>query len=195
MREVKGRLGADGGGLIMEIATTKLSGVYVIQPLVRGDARGSFTKTIQGGFFKERGLNTRFDEIYHSVSHSNVLRGLHFQIPPADGSKMVCCLSGTVHDVLLDLRRSSATYGQHLLVKLEGDKNQMVYMPAGVAHGFWVESGPSIMLYYQQKEYAAQQDRGILWNSAGIVWPCQNPIISDRDAAFPMLKDYVSPFG
>ena len=178
----------------MQIIETKLAGVYLINPIVRPDNRGSFTKTMQGSLFQQQNLCRNFGEVYHSVSHTNVLRGLHFQTPPADGAKLVACLSGAVLDALVDLRRGSATFGQHVLVPLDGDKNQMVYMPAGVAHGFWVERGLSLMQYYQEAEYAAEQDCGILWNSCGIDWPSQNPTLSARDAAFPALADYQSPF-
>lgn len=179
---------------MMKVEETALPGVFILRPRVIADARGSFTKLLNASFFAERGLHSDFRESYYSVSAANVLRGLHFQVPPADGAKLVACLSGTAQDVLLDLRKSSPAYGRHVMIRLRGEEGAMVYMPAGVAHGFWVEAAPCGMLYYQAAEYAPAADRGIRWDTCDIAWPCRAPLISERDAAFPSLVEFDSPF-
>jgi dTDP-4-dehydrorhamnose 3,5-epimerase len=178
----------------MKLTPTTLSGVFQLQPAIKSDDRGHFAKTMQKSFLKRHGLETHYQEIYHSVSKSNILRGMHFQVPPADGAKIVCCLDGVVQDALLDLRVGSSTYGHSIVVPLRGEQTNMLYMPGGIAHGFWVEQGPATLLYYQHAEYAREQDKGIAWNKAGIKWPCKAPIISARDAEFPGLNDFSSPF-
>lgn len=179
----------------MEVLSTELSGVFVLHPKMHADDRGLFIKTMQAALFAQKELRTDFKESYVSTSHKNVLRGMHFQIPPADGSKLIVCLSGAIQDALLDLRKSSSTYGQHILIPMNGEHISMVYIPAGIAHGFWVEQGPSTMLYYQCAEYAPAQDKGIAWDKCGIDWSHKgDPILSSRDSAFPALADFVSPF-
>src|SRR5258707_741420 len=115
----------------MNILSTILPEVVLIEPNIRPDERGRFIKTFQASVFAQRGLRTDFRESYYSISETNVLRGLHFQVPPADGPKLVCCLSGVVHDALLDLRQGSSTFGQHILVPLSGERGDLVYMPSG----------------------------------------------------------------
>jgi dTDP-4-dehydrorhamnose 3,5-epimerase len=178
----------------MKITPTTLSGVFQLQPEIRADERGHFAKTLRKSFVERHGLETHYQEIYHSVSKTNVLRGMHFQVPPADGAKIVCCLDGIVQDALPDLRVGSVTYGHNVLIQLRGEHANMLYLPAGIAHGFWVEQGPATLLYYQHAEYAPQQDKGIAWNKAGINWPCTATIISSRDAGFAGLNDFSSPF-
>jgi dTDP-4-dehydrorhamnose 3,5-epimerase len=179
----------------MNVKETILPGVYAIEPEVKPDERGWFAKIMQTSIFSAHKWRSDFQESYYSVSETNVLRGLHFQIPPADGPKLICCLSGLVHDVLLDLRRHSPTFRQHIKLKLVGDRASMVYMPEGIAHGFWVEEGPAGMLYYQCAEYSSSYDTGILWNKAGIAWPFkERPIISARDLGFLGLDEFISPF-
>jgi dTDP-4-dehydrorhamnose 3,5-epimerase len=178
----------------MKFTPTTLSGIFQLQPGLKADERGHFAKTMQKSLLGRHGLETTYQEIYHSVSKTNILRGMHFQVPPADGAKIVCCLGGMVQDALLDLRVGSSTYGHNIMVPLRGEQTNMLYIPAGIAHGFWVGQGPATLLYYQHAEYAPEQDKGIAWNKAGINWPCKTPIMSARDAEFPGLAEFQSPF-
>lgn len=178
----------------MKIVPTGLDGVSVLYPDVRADQRGFFIKPFEKSFFAAQGWETDFGEIYYSVSAANVLRGLHVQVPPAHGAKLVGCVAGKVFDVLLDLRKASPTFGQHITMRLDGAGGEMVYMPAGIAHGFLVEEGPATLFYYQHAAYAPDQDKGIAWDSAGIAWPCAQPVMSDRDKLFPPLAAFETPF-
>jgi dTDP-4-dehydrorhamnose 3,5-epimerase len=158
------------------------------------DTRGSFVKVFLESRFQEQGLATDFREDYFSFSNAGVLRGLHFQLPPKDHAKLVYCLQGKVLDVALDLRKGSPTFGQHQIFELSGDKANMLYLPKGLAHGFYAVDGPAVLVYKVTSEYDSKCDTGILWNSAGINWPTLSPVMSDRDRSFVTLAEFNSPF-
>lgn len=178
----------------MKIEGTSFAGVHIVRPLVHKDERGQFIKAFQKSFLTRYGLRGDFNESYSTVSHTNVLRGMHIQLPPGHGPKIVYCAEGRVMDVLLDLRKSSATYKKHLILHMNGETSDVFYVPEGVAHGFWVEKGPARVQYFQHAEYAPELDTGIRWDKAGIDWPSCNPIVSKRDQEFPSLDDFNSPF-
>lgn len=173
---------------------TPIPGCFELLPKVHKDKRGTFVKTFHEPAFKKLGLHAAFPEEFYSVSGKGVLRGLHFQAPPEDQVKLVCCLEGEVLDAVLDLRKKSGTYGKAFTLKLNAKKGNMLYIPRGCAHGFYSLSAKSLMLYKTSTVHSVEKDAGILWNSAGIKWPCKKPLISPRDAAFPALKDFKSPF-
>ena len=179
---------------MFDIKSAALEGVFVIRPIVRRDSRGCFVKTIYKDCFENVGLKTEFVEQYYSVSHSNVLRGMHFQAPPHDQYKLVTCLEGDVMDVVVDMRSDSSTYGAHVCFELNGDHADSVYISKGFAHGFYVRSPSAILLYNVSSCYAPMSDGGIRWDSAGILWPSTSPQISDRDSDLPSLTDFKTPF-
>jgi dTDP-4-dehydrorhamnose 3,5-epimerase len=178
----------------MSVKDTAIPGCREILPSIMGDHRGFFVKTFHEGIYRNYGLGTIWQEEYYSVSHRGVLRGLHFQLPPHDHEKLVYCTVGTVLDAVVDLRNGSPTFGRHLLLKLDAEQGNMLYIPRGLAHGFYVESGSATMMYKVSSVYAPEYDSGIHWNSAGIPWPDANPELSERDARFPGLADFSSPF-
>lgn len=173
---------------------TPIPGCYELQPVVRKDARGRFVKVLHAPEFKRLGLETRFTEEYYSVSKKGVLRGLHFQEPPAALTKLVFCVQGEVFDAVLDLRRKSKSYGKAFTVKLSAEKGNMLYIPKGCAHGFYTFSKTAVMFYKTSAVYSPERDKGVRWDSAGIKWPSKNYRVSPRDAAFPGLAEYRSPF-
>ncbi|MDH5750838.1 MAG: dTDP-4-dehydrorhamnose 3,5-epimerase family protein [Deltaproteobacteria bacterium] len=180
----------------MSFERTELAipGCYEITPPRHVDARGSFVKLFHHDIFAGQGLETDYREEYYTVSEQGVIRGLHFQVPPADHVKLVCCLEGRVLDALVDLRVGSPSYGRHVLLTLTPEKANCAYIPAGIAHGFCALSPKTIMLYKVSTVYSPEHDRGILWNSVGIPWPVEQPVISQRDADFPPLAQFQSPF-
>lgn len=178
----------------MQIKSTKIPGCYEIIPKIFEDHRGKFVKTFHQDIFRNSGLETEFHEEYYSVSHQNVLRGLHFQRPPRDHVKLVYSLVGEVMDAVVDLRLGSPTYGQFALFNLSEAKANMVYIPPGLAHGFYVLSETAILMYKTSTVYAPDHDAGILWNSAGIPWSDPNPILSKRDREWSSLTEFKSPF-
>lgn len=179
---------------LARIIETTIPGCYEILPTILRDERGTFVKTFHQGLFLENHFEISFYEEYYSASHKGVLRGMHFQVPPMDQVKMVYCVSGRVFDAVVDLRVGSPTYGRHAVFELTADKANMVYIPRGLAHGFYVLSDTAIMLYKVTSVYSPQHDAGILWNSVGIPWPTNDPVISKRDSEFPGMEDFKSPF-
>ena len=144
--------------------------------------------------FAAHGLETKFTEEYYSVSHKNVVRGMHFQLPPMDHVKMVYCVEGEVMDAVVDLRVGSPTYGQYVLFELSAEKANSIYIPKGMAHGFCAMSEQAIMVYKVSTSYSPANDAGILWNSVGIPWPSSKVIMSARDESFLPLDKFASPF-
>jgi dTDP-4-dehydrorhamnose 3,5-epimerase len=174
----------------MEIKETGIPGCFEIVPNVFRDERGSFVKTFHYDTFQQLGLETGWREEYYSVSRKGVLRGMHFQLPPHDHCKLVYCPEGAVLDAVLDLRRDSPCYGQHCMTELSAENARMLYIPKGLAHGFYTLSGSATMMYKVSSVYAPSHDAGILWNSSGITWPDPNPIVSGRDSAFPEFSSF-----
>jgi dTDP-4-dehydrorhamnose 3,5-epimerase len=163
-------------------------------PSIYKDRRGRFVKVFQKKEFLSRGWPSSFEEEYYSVSKKNVLRGLHFQLPPMDHEKIVYCPLGKVIDVVVDLRKKSDTFGQYQIFDLSAEKGNMIYIPKGFAHGFYTLSDEAIMMYKVTSLYSREHDSGILWSSLGIPWPTTSPILSERDQSFLRLADFDSPF-
>ena len=171
-----------------------ISGCFQMHYDSRPDARGIFVKTMQSSVFAGLGLEFSFPESFYSVSHQNVLRGMHFQLAPADGAKLVYCTSGAILDVAFDLRKGSASYGQSTSFVLRPELANGVYIPPGVAHGFYVQEGPATVVYQVSAEYNPALDAGVKWDSIGFSWPDDAPLISERDHSFPEFKQFVTPF-
>jgi dTDP-4-dehydrorhamnose 3,5-epimerase len=178
----------------MKISETSIPGCFIIDAKVFSDVRGIFVKTFVKRNFVDQGLVCEFAEEYFTVSGKNVLRGLHFQTPPYDHVKVVSCLHGAVLDAVVDIRAGSPTYGRHELFELDGKSGRILYLPSGVAHGFLTLSDDALMSYKVTADYSPTNDTGIHWSSAGISWPCSNPMVSDRDSYFQPLAGYDSPF-
>lgn len=178
----------------MRFKELSLPGCFEIKPIILEDTRGRFIKTFHKPTFLDQGLESPEAEEYYTTSDANVLRGLHFQTPPMDHVKLVYCVSGRVLDVVLDIRLGSPTYGKHVTLELSHEQANMIYIPRGIAHGFCVLEGPATMVYRASEVYSCNHDKGVLWHSAGISWPTQNPVISDRDREFPEFAAFESPF-
>jgi dTDP-4-dehydrorhamnose 3,5-epimerase len=173
---------------------TKICGCLRINPRVRRDERGSFVKIFHADASPLLGDEFTSEEEFYSSSRQRVLRGLHFQRPPAEAAKLVHCVQGRIMDVVVDLRVGSPTFGQHAAIEMCGDRADMLYVPAGLAHGFYVISPEAVVLYKSSRAYSPQHDMGIHWASAGIAWPDPEPIVSARDRQFVPLAQYRSPF-
>jgi dTDP-4-dehydrorhamnose 3,5-epimerase len=172
----------------------RLSGCFLLNFPAFRDERGLFVKSLQRSAFKARGLECDFAESFYTESNENVLRGMHFQVPPADHAKLVYCVTGAICDIALDLRLGSPTFGQHETYSLSAEHNNAIYLPRGIAHGFFVESGPSLVVYQVTSEHSPAHDKGIHWDSFGAHWPPFAPLVSSRDEAFPTLLQFKSPF-
>lgn len=182
----------------MNIISTHIPGVVIIEPRLFKDDRGYFFES-----FSERNFNTQVREVKfvqdnESMSSYGVMRGLHFQRPPYTQSKLVRCVKGAVLDVAVDIRKGSPTYGQHVAVELTEENHRQFFVPRGFAHGFAVLSKTAIFQYKCDNFYHPEADGGIsiLDDSLGIDWriPTDHAILSEKDTKHPLLKDFDSPF-
>jgi len=180
---------------LFEFIPTTIDGCYEIRPRVMSDHRGTFSKLFHSNTFIEKiGVDLRIHEVLFSSSNKGVLRGLHFQASPKSTAKLVACLSGDIFDAVVDLRPKSPTYLKTFSTRLSGDKDTMIYIPEGLAHGFYAYEDNSTILYMTSGVFSPEHDSGIHWNSAGIEWPDPNPIISDRDQNLVRLEGFDNPF-
>ena len=179
---------------MFEKKDSKILDCVELFPHIFKDDRGSFIKTFHKSAFESLGLDFDFSEEYYSRSYKNIIRGLHFQIPPMDHSKLVYCIEGSVFDVIVDLRVGSPTFGMFDTFNLNAETANILYIPRGIAHGFCSETDISTMIYKTSTLYDPNSDTGILWNSIDIPWPTKNPIISERDKQFISFEDFNSPF-
>lgn len=178
----------------MELIPTALEGCFQVSPFFAQDDRGTFVKTFHAERFSALGLPIVWREEYYSNSRKGVIRGMHFQTPPHDHEKLVYCIQGQVLDVVLDLRTGSATRGRHIAVKLDAAHGQGLMIPKGMAHGFLALTEDVLMAYKVTSVYAPENDAGIRWDSFGLNWGVDQPIVSTRDRAHPKLSEYNSPF-
>jgi len=181
--------------VVLNLTSTSILGCYIIKGKAFYDLRGSFTKLYQyDSFQKKLGIDFLIKEQFFTVSHKDVLRGMHFQLPPYAHRKMVTCISGSVLDVALDLRSNSPTFGKFESFKLSGDVCDSVFMPIGVAHGFLSLEDNTIISYNTSTSYVQSYDDGIHWNSFNFKWPIENPIVSRRDDSHLALDKFNNPF-
>ncbi len=178
----------------MEFKKTKLEGVYIIEPSIFEDDRGIFIKAYNDSIFENAGIELEFKESFYSISKRNVIRGMHFQLPPHDYAKLVYVTEGVIVDVVLDIRKNSPTYAEYISVQLSSRNARQIYMPQGFAHGFAVISNSATVTYLQTAIHSPEYDTGIRWDSFGMDWNLKNPIISERDRNFPKLEEFDSPF-
>jgi len=178
----------------MELIDTKLDGVFIIKNMVFEDQRGTFCKTFNTETFSENNLCNDFKESYYSISQKDVIRGMHFQLPPYDHHKLVYVPQGEVMDVILDLRKDSDTYGEYINVNLSAENRNSIYIPKGLAHGFKVLKNNTITVYNVSTVYNENSDSGVHWNSFGLDWNVNNPIISEKDQKLTKFNNFNSPF-
>lgn len=175
----------------MELIRTAHPDVVRIRPKLFEDARGFFFESYNQRILAELGLPREFVQDNHARSRRNVLRGLHYQIHQAQG-KLVRCVSGEIFDVAVDLRRSSPSFGKWVGARISADNHEMVWVPAGFAHGYLVVSEVAEVLYKTTDYYAPQHERCLLWNDPilGIAWPLAgDPILSQKDQAGARWSD------
>ncbi len=179
---------------MIKFSPTNIEGVFEIDFFNIRDERGGFVKTFHTGKLAEAGLETEFKESFYSTNNKDVIRGMHFQTPPHDHAKIVYCTSGSLVDVILDIRKKSPTYGQFTTVELSGTNAKGVYLPTGTAHGFCVKEDNTCMVYLTSTVHSPTNDGGIVFNSFGYTWPTETGIHSERDLLFPTLENFKSPF-
>jgi dTDP-4-dehydrorhamnose 3,5-epimerase len=180
--------------MTMQVETTAIDGVLVLQPKVFGDARGFFLESFnQNAFDAAVGRHVDFVQDNHSRSARGVLRGLHFQKGPKAQGKLVRVTAGTVFDVAVDIRRDSPSFGRWVGVELSGENHRQMWIPAGLAHGFLVLSETADFLYKTTEFYSPADEGAVRWDDpeVGIAWPDlgRPPTLSAKDAAAGFLRD------
>lgn len=180
----------------MNIISTPISGLLVIEPKVFKDHRGYFYESYNATAFKEAGIDAVFVQDNQSLSQKGILRGLHFQAPPHAQGKLVRVIKGAVLDVVVDIRKTSPTYGQHYSIELTEENFKMFWIPEGFAHGFLTLKDDTIFSYKCTDVYNKSSEGGLLWNDRdlNINWGITNPVLSEKDTQNPVLKDFKSPF-
>ena len=173
----------------MKISEAPLSGLIILEPTIFKDERGYFYELFQKNRYIEFGMPAF---VQTNVSHSkqNVLRGLHYQLPNAQG-KLVSVIRGTVWDVVVDIRKKSPSFGQWFSIILSDENHTQMYIPPGFAHGFCVLSATADFYYQCTDFYSPQSEKGIAWNDTeiNIQWPIQQPILSSKDLVYPNLRE------
>tara|TARA_B100000795_G_scaffold65161_1_gene44202 strand:- start:7419 stop:7961 length:543 start_codon:yes stop_codon:yes gene_type:complete len=180
----------------MQVHETGFEGLLILQPKLFKDARGTFHESWNETTFKELGLEIRYIQDNQSVSHKNVLRGLHFQHPPFAQGKLVRVTRGKALDVVVDLRKNSATFGKHFKIELSEEKANILWIPAGFAHGFAALENNTVFQYKCDALYNPEAEDCLLWSdsSLGIDWGIENPITSEKDEEGKKLIDLTNPF-
>lgn len=177
----------------MEFKKTDIEGVYIIEPRVFNDARGYFFEAWKKEEFEAHIGAVDFIQDNESKSSYGVLRGLHYQRGEFSQAKLVRVIRGRVLDVAVDIRRSSPTFGRHVMVELSEDNKRQFFIPRGFAHGFLVLSPEAVFTYKVDNVYAPQAEAGVRWNDPdlGIQWPIdpQQVLTSEKDLKQPLLRD------
>lgn len=176
----------------MKFLSTPLAGAFVVELDLIADERGFFARSFCEREFAARGLNPRL--VQCNVSHNRhrgTLRGMHFQAPPKEEAKLVRCTAGAIHDVIIDLRRGSATYCRWFAVELTSQNRRSLYVPEGCAHGFQTLGDDAEVLYNMSESYEPGLARGVRWNDPrfSIEWPLPDPTLSERDRGYGDFTD------
>ncbi len=175
----------------MTVETTDLKDLLIIGFDKHEDLRGSFTKPFNSESFAQLGLVTEFKEYYFSQSHKNVIRGMHYQKPPFQYTKLIFVNHGAILDVILDVRPDSRTYGNYIVVELKSKDPIAILIPPGFAHGYLSLTNEATISYLQSSVYNAAADTGVRFDSFNFNWPCIDPIVSDRDLSLPIFNKTV----
>jgi len=180
----------------MKIIEEPLPGLFLIEPRVFRDARGYFFESFSQKEMEQLGVCVPFVQDNQSLSQRGVLRGLHFQAPPAAQDKLVRVISGAVLDVAVDVRKGSPTYGRHFSVELSVTNFLMLFIPKGFAHGFETLEDNTVFSYKCSDYYRPDTEGGLRWNdsSLNIPWRGSEALVSDKDQKLPLWETFESPF-
>lgn len=174
----------------MKASRTENLDLVMLEPRIFRDNRGHFLELFQAERYVEHGVPEHFVQDNLSYSTKGVLRGLHYQLGRPQG-KLVGVLQGLVFDVAVDIRTGSPTFGRYTGIVLSSENYRQVYIPEGFAHGFCVLSESATVLYKCTDFYVPEEERGIRWDDPflNIPWPIPNPVLSEKDCLYPLLKD------
>jgi dTDP-4-dehydrorhamnose 3,5-epimerase len=179
-------------GVVVKVQELKLPGVYRIEPKVHTDARGFFIESYNYRTLLELGIHCTFIQDNQSLSiDKGTIRGLHYQLNPKAQTKLVSVIAGAIYDVVVDIRRTSPTYGQWVGEVLSAENYRQLLISPGFAHGFCTLQPQTKVMYKVDDYYSPEHERGILWDdpSLDIDWPTNQPIVSDKDLTLPRFID------
>lgn len=175
----------------MILRELKIKGLYIIKPELKQDERGYFTRIFAQEELDKHRLSFQIIHVNRSLTlDKGVIRGLHFQREPYAEAKIVQCLKGAVHDVVVDLRKNSPTFGKWIAEELNEKNKKLLFIPKGFAHGFQTLTTKCEVLYLMSHYYSPEHASGVCWNdpTLSISWPIKNPILSDKDKNWPLLQ-------
>ena len=178
----------------MQVISTAIPEVKEIRPVRHRDPRGFFSEVFREDVLRRHGIDVAFVQENLSLSvDRGIVRGLHFQVPPASQAKLVRVGAGSIFDVAVDIRSGSPTYGRHVVVRLSAAEGNQLFVPEGFAHGFCTLEPNTEVIYKVNRYYSAEHDRGLAWNDPelGIVWPVSEAeaLLSDKDRRQPALAE------
>lgn len=180
----------------MKFTRLDIPDCLLIEPQVFSDPRGSFYESYRHDLFQKNGISEEFIQVNQSISACGVLRGLHFQIPPREQSKLVRVVRGRAFDVAVDIRKNSKTFGRHVSILLDAAKPSWLYIPRGFAHGFLALEDDTEFQYQVSEYYSPEHERGIHWDDPqiAIVWPKIEPpyLLSEKDKKYPTLREFTA---
>jgi dTDP-4-dehydrorhamnose 3,5-epimerase len=176
----------------MKFIATPLEGLLIIEPKIYYDDRGYFFESFNEKIMSENNLPDPFVQDNQSISHKNVLRGLHFQRHPHQQGKLVRVIQGKAFDVAVDIRKNSNTFGKHFSIELSEKENTMLWIPVGFAHGFIALENDTVFSYKVTDYYNPGAESGIIFNDPdlGIDWKTSNPIVSQKDRILPSFREF-----
>ena len=182
----------------MKFIETKIRDLYIIEPKIWRDERGYFFESYNKKSFDDAGIYVNFIQDNQSLSQKGILRGLHAQASPHAQGKLVQVILGSVTDVAVDIRKNSATYGEHITIEISEENHRMLWIPPGFLHGFITLEDNTIFTYKVSNLYDKASEIGAAWNDPDlkINWGI-NPeemIFSEKDKHLPYFKDFISPF-
>ncbi|MGD9616199.1 MAG: dTDP-4-dehydrorhamnose 3,5-epimerase [Alphaproteobacteria bacterium] len=183
----------------MQVIPTEIADVKEIRPVRHHDARGFFSEIFRESVLRENGIAAAFIQENHSLSMDRgVIRGLHFQIPPASQTKLVRVAVGSIFDVAVDIRRGSPTYGRHVALVLSAAQGNQLFVPEGFAHGFCTLESDTEVVYKVNRYYSREHDVGLAWDDCDLAidWPVSRDraLLSDKDRRQPGLSDLPAYF-
>lgn len=176
---------------------TKLKGAYIISLQLLTDNRGGFTRTFCKKEFEQIGHKKEFVQLNHSYNtHKGTIRGMHFQLPPHQEIKLIRCIKGSVLDVIVDLRKDSETFLQHISIELSAENKKMIYVPENFAHGFQTLEDNCELIYHHTEFYTPQADSGLRFDDPALAinWPLPPVMVSDKDKNYKLINNNFKGF-
>ena len=175
----------------MIIEKTKINDCLIIEKSKFKDSRGFLVDSFDSNLFYNNDIRFRPLKSLYVYSKKGVIRGMHFQLPMFEQAKLICVISGKILDVVVDLRPKSKTYREYFSIELSSDNLRSLYVPEGLAHGYGVLEGDTIVSYLANNPYSINHESGIRWDSFGFDWKIDNPIVSEKDKKLPSLTDFM----